>query len=129
MLTLGQQLQAKEEGWKLVGGYVSRAFDAKGYCPFHCGNDIVAYLHTKALSSEWHRDVYIALAWTAADNELSFKEGWILEFDEIHTRAITIFPTDEDAQSFVQAGIEAGNPLHLKAIRTLAKRRLLYGDQ
>ena len=29
----------------------------------------------------------------------------------------------------VQAGIDTGDPLHLKAIKTLAKRRLLYGDQ
>ena len=29
----------------------------------------------------------------------------------------------------LQTGIDTGDPLHLKAIKTIAKRRLLYGDQ
>lgn len=44
-------------------------------------------------------------------------------------RSTIKFPSNEAAQAHVQTGIDTGDPLHLKAIKTLAKRRLLYGDQ
>ena len=129
MLTLDQQLQAKEEGWKLVGGYVARAYNAQGHCPHPTVFDVVLFIRERARESEWHRDVYLLIPWSNADDALSFTEGWQLSFDGIVTRSIIRFPTNVDAQNFVQAGIEAGDPLHLKAIKTLAKRRLLYGDK
>ena len=70
-----------------------------------------------------------AKALRRTDDALSFTEGWRLSFDEIVTRSTVRFSTNVDAQNFVQAGIEAGDPLHLKAIKTLAKRRLLYGGK
>lgn len=60
---------------------------------------------------------------------MSFEEGWRLAYNEILLRSTVKFPNNEAAQAHVQTGIETGDPLHLKAIKTLAKRRLLYGDQ
>ena len=129
MLTLDQQLLAKEEGWKIVGGYVARAYNARGRCPFSSTSEIVRFLRTKGKTSDWHRDVYLNLPWTNTDDQMSYEEGWRLAFNEIVLRSTVKFPSNEDAQAHVQAGTDAGDPLHLKAIKTLAKRRLLYGDQ
>lgn len=129
MLTLDQQLQAKEEGWKIVGGYVARAYNARDQCQFNGTYDIIRFLRQKGKTSDWHRDVYMNLPWSAADDQMSFEEGWRLAHNEILLRSILKFKTNEEAHEHVQAGINAGDPLHLKAIKTLAKRRLLYGDQ
>ena len=61
MLTLDQQLLAKEEGWKIVGGYVARAYNARGQCPFNSTSEIVRFLRAKGKTSDWHRDVYMNL--------------------------------------------------------------------
>jgi len=53
MLTLDQQLLAKEEGWKIVGGYVARAYNST--------SEIVRFLRAKGKTSDWHRDVYMNL--------------------------------------------------------------------
>ena len=117
MLTLDQQLLAKEEGWKIVGGYVARAYNARGQCPFNSTSEIVRFLRDKGKTSGWHRDVYMNLPWNDA------------AYNEILLRSTVKFLSNEAAQAHVQTGIETGDPLHLKAIKTLAKRRLLYGDQ
>ena len=52
-----------------------------------------------------------------------------LTYNEILLRSTVKFLSNEAAQAHVQTGIDTGDPLHLKAIKTLAKRRLLYGDQ
>lgn len=129
MLTLDQQLIAKEEGWKIVGGYVARAYTAHGHCPFPTTMDVVKFLRERGKSSDWHRDIYMSLPWSGADDDMTFEEGWRLAYNEILLRSTTKFATNEDAQAHVQAGIDAGDPLHLKAIKTLVKRRMLYGDQ
>ena len=129
MLTLDQQLLAKEEGWKIVGGYVARAYNARGQCPFNGTSDVVRFLRQKGKTSDWHRDLYMDLPWSSADDQMTFEEGWRLAYNEILLRPATKFATNEDAQAYVQAGIDAGDPLHLKAIKTLVKRRMLYGDQ
>ena len=129
MLTPDQELQAKKEGWKVVNGYVARAFDSRGLCPFTTLDDIVRFLYEKSKTSDWHRDVYINLPWNGSDNALALKEGWMLCVDRIFPYANSKFSSNEAAQAYVQTGIDAGDPLHLKAIKTLAKRRLLYGDQ
>ncbi len=129
MLTLDQQLIAREAGWKIVSGYVARAYNARGQCPFDNTYDVVRFLRQKGKTSDWHRGIYMNLPWSFADDEMSFEEGWRLAHNEILLRSATKFATNEDAQAYVQAGIDAGDPLHLKAIKTLAKRRLLYGDQ
>ena len=129
MLTLDQQLLAKEEGWKIVGGYVARAHNARGQCQFNSTSEIVRFLRQKGKTSDWHRDVYMNLPWNDADGQMSFEEGWRLSYNEILLRSTIKFPSNEAAQAHVQTGIDTGDPLHLKAIKTLAKRRLLYGDQ
>lgn len=129
MLSPDQQLLAKEEGWKIVGGYVARAYNAYGQCPFNSTSEIVRFLRAKGKTSEWHRDVYMELPWSYADHQMSFEEGWHLAYNEILLRSTVKFLSNEAAQAHVQTGIETGDPLHLKAIKTLAKRRLLYGDQ
>ena len=127
MLTLDQQRVAKEEGWKIVGGYAGRVYDARGQCPFGTISDVIRFLRQKGKTSDWHRDVYLNLPWTNADDQMSYEEGWRLTSNKIALRSTVKFPSNEDAQAHVQAGIDAGDPLHLKAIKTLAKRRLLYG--
>ena len=129
MLTLEQQLAAKKEGWRIVGGYVARAYTAHGYCPFPTTMDIVRFLRQKGKTSDWHRDIYMNLPWSNADDQMSFEEGWRLAYNEILLRSTVKFATNEAAQAHVQTGIDTGDPLHLKAVKTLAKRRLLYGDQ
>lgn len=129
MLTLDQQLQAREEGWKIVGGYVARAYNTNGLCPFDSTSGIIRFLRERGKTSEWHRDVYMNLPWNDADDQMSFEEGWVLAHNEILLRSTNKFSSNEDAQTHVKAGIDSGDPLHLKATKTLAKRRLLYGDQ
>jgi hypothetical protein len=127
MLTLDQQLLAKKEGWKVVSGYVAQAYNAKGQCPFSSTWEIVQFLREKGKTSEWHRDVYMELPWNDIDDQMAYEEGWYLAFNEILLRSHAKFPNNEAAQAHVLAGVEAGDPLHLKAAKTLAKRRLLYG--
>ena len=128
-LTLDEELQAKEEGWKLVAGYPARAYNAKGLCPFHDTTDLIVFLRTKGKTSELHRRVYMLAPWTATDDSMSIAEGWRLAYTEVITARLTAFRTNEDAQAHVQKGIESNDPLHIKAISTLAKRRLICGDQ
>lgn len=128
MLTPEQQLQAKKEGWKISNGYAARAYDARGQCPFSGIPDVIRFLRDRGKTSDWHRDVYLNLPRTNTDDQMSFEEGWGLTYNEILLRSTAKFPSNEAAQAHVQAGIDAGDPLHLKAIKTLAKRRLLYGD-
>lgn len=127
-LTLDEELQAKEEGWKLVAGYPARAYDVKGLCPFDGTTDLIVFLRTKGKTSELHRRVYMSTPWTATDDTMALAEGWRLAYTEIITARLIAFHTNEAAQAHVQKGIEANDPLHIKAITTLAKRRLIYGD-
>ena len=129
MLTLDQQLQAKEEGWKIVSGYAAQAYNARGQCPFNSPSAVVRFLRQKGKTSDWHRDVYMNLPWNGVDDQMSFEEGWRLAYNEILLRSTAKFSSNEAAQAHVQTGIDTRDPLHLKAIKTLAKRRLLYGDQ
>ena len=129
MLTLDQRLQAKKEGWKISNGFAARAYDARGQCPFAGIPDVIRFLRQKGKTSDWHRDVYVSLPWTNTDDQMSFEEGWRLAYNGILLRSTIKFPSNEAAQAYVQTGIDAGDPLHLKAIKTLAKRRLLYGDR
>ena len=129
MLTPDQQLVAKKEGWKISNGYAARAYDARGQCLFRTIPDVIRFLRQKGKTSDWHRDVYLNLPWTNTDDQMSYEEGWRLAYNEILLRSTIKFPSNEAAQAHVQTGIDTGDPLHLKAIKTLAKRRLLYGDQ
>jgi len=121
--------RAAKEGWKRTNGFVVRAFDAAGRCPFPHATDVVRFLRHKGKESEWHKKVYLSLPWTGIDDQMTLAEGWRLAFDSITTRNIAFFETDDAAREYVVAHAQAGDPLHVKALSTLAKRRLAYGDK
>lgn len=121
--------RAANEGWKRMGGFVVRVFDASGQCPFPHVTHALAFLRNKGKESEWHKQVYMSLPWTAADDWMTVSEGWRLTLDSILTRSTAFFETNDAAREYVVAHAQAGDPLHIKALSTLAKRRLINGDQ
>lgn len=121
--------RAAKEGWKRLGGFVTRAYDASGWCPFLHTIDVVEFLRNKGKKSEWHRQVYLSIPWTDADDQMTVYEGWRLTFDSVLTRSTVFFRTNDAAREYVVTHAQAGDPLHIKALSALAKRRLIYGDQ
>ena len=121
--------RAAKEGWKRLSGLVARAYDASGHCPFLDTYDVIAFLRNKGKKSEWHKQVYMSLPWTHADYQMSASEGWRLTFDSILTNYTGFFQTHDAAREYVTTRAQAGDPLHIKALSTLAKNRLTYGDQ
>ena len=121
--------RAAKEGWKRLSGFVARAYDASGRCPFPHTIDVVEFLRNKGKKSEWHKQMYMSLPWTDADDQMTVSEGWRLTFDSVLTRSTVFFGTNDAAREYVVAHAQAGDPLHIKALSTLAKRRLIYGDQ
>lgn len=121
--------RAAKEGWKRLGGSVARAYDASGRGPFPHAIDVVEFLRNKGKKSEWHRQVYLSIPWTDADDQMTVSEGWRLTFDSVVTRSTVFFKTSDAAREYVVTRAQTGDPLHIKALSTLAKRRLIYGDQ
>lgn len=132
--------RAAKEGWKRLGGYVARTYDASGLCPFpdtvnvveflRDTVNVVEFLRDKSKESEWHRQVYLSLPWTIADDRMAAPEGWHLAPNSILTRnTMAAFRTHDAAREHVVTRAQAGDPLHIKALSTLAKRRLINGDQ
>ena len=121
--------RAAKEGWKRLGGFVARAYDASGRCPFPHTIEVVKFLRNKGKKSEWHKQVYMSLPWTYADDQMTVSEGWRLTFDSVLTRSSVFFRTNDAAREHVVTHAQAGDPLHIKALSTMAKRRLIYGDQ
>ena len=120
--------RAAKEGWKYLNGFVVRNFDDSGFCPFPHTTDVIKFLRHKGKWSEWHREVYLSIPWTNADDQMTIPEGWRLASGSILTRSIAFFRTDDEAREYVIAHAQGGDPLHIKALSTLAKRRLTYGD-
>ncbi len=120
--------RAAKEGWKLLGRYVARAYDPLGRCPFHHTFDVVEFLRDKGKGSEWHKQVYMSLPWTDADGQMAVSEGWRLTYNSILTHSTASFITHDAAREYVVTCAQAGDPLHIKALSTLAKYRLTYGD-
>lgn len=122
--------RAAKEGWKrLMSGFVTRAYDDSGRCPFFHTIDVVEFLRNMGKKSEWHKQVYLSIPWTDADDQMTASEGWLLTFDSIRTRSTVFFRTNDAARKYVIAHAQAGDPLHIKALSTLARRRLIYGAQ
>lgn len=119
--------RAAKEGWKYLNGFVFRTFDDSGLCPFPHITDVVKFLRHKGKESEWHREVYLSIPWTDADDQMTIPEGWRLASGSILTRSSVLFSTNEEAREYVVARAQDGDPLHIKALSTLAKRRLTYG--
>lgn len=119
--------RAAKEGWKYLNGFVVRTFDDSGLCPFPHTTDVVKFLRHKGKESEWHREVYLSIPWTGADDRMTIAEGWQLTFESIRTRnTVLSFRTNDEAREYVVAHAQGGDPLHIKALSTLAKRRLTY---
>lgn len=121
--------RAAKEGWKRLNGYVTGVYDELGQCPFRHATDVVEFLRNKGKKSEWHKQVYMSLPWTGADDYMTTSEGWRLAFDSILPRNRVLFETSDKAREYIVTRAQAGDPLHIKALSTLAKRRLIYGDQ
>lgn len=121
--------RAAKEGWKRLSGFVARAYDASGRCPFLHTIDVVEFLRNKGKESEWHRQVYLSIPWTDADDQMAAFEGWCLTSYSVLTRNTTLLQTSDTAREHVVTRAQAGDPLHIKALSILAKRRLIYGDQ
>lgn len=118
--------RARKEGWAYQNGYVRQSF---GPSPFFSPITVVEHLREKGKKSKWHRDVYLALPWTVADDMLSSRDGWRLTSYGTLIRTSTIkFSSDEEAQQYVSEAA-AHDPLCVKALTRLAKRRLLEGVQ
>lgn len=111
--------RAAKEGWKLQNGFVAQVYDASGRCPFLTLSDVIEFLRDKGKESEWHKAVYLSLPWTLADDRMLIAEGF---------RMVLHAPSAPSRESIV-TNAQAGDPLYIKALSTLAKRRLIYGDQ
>jgi hypothetical protein len=121
--------RAAQEGWKLQNGYIAQAYDASGLCPFPTVADVVEFLRIKGKESEWHKEVYVSIPWTLVDSRMAVSEGWYLALGSIHTLSPVFFETDDAARECVVARAQAGDPLHIKALSIMAKRRLIHGGQ
>jgi len=124
--------RAAREGWKYRNGYVAPIFESEGN--LISTFDVVKYLARKAQTSQWHRDLYMELPWTDADDYAARAHGWRLWVQSNRTAHIwscdgTKLATSEDAETFVkqQASKENPDPLCIKAISKLTKLRLLQG--
>ena len=123
--------RAAKEGWKYRNGYVAPLLTNQY---FITSFDVVKYLARKAQTSQWHRDMYMELPWTDADDNAARAHGWRLWVQSNRSAHIwscdgTKFSTSEDAETFVkqQASKENPDPLCVKAISKLTKLRLLQG--
>lgn len=122
--------RAYKEGWKLVNGYVRPHYDAATtalYSPW----DVVSHLRYKGRTSEWHRNVFLNLPWTAVDDSLAREGGWKVTGD-LQPRIVRTsqkYDSDEAAAAAViaQASASTPDPLCVKAAARIAKFRLL-GD-
>ncbi len=124
--------RAAKEGWKYRNGYVA-PIQTEFQHGFITTFDVVKYLARKAQTSKWHRDLYMELPWTDADDNAARAYGWRLWVRDgqsvIWSCDRTRFNTSEDAQDYVreQATKENPDPLCIKAISKLTKLRLLQG--
>ena len=121
--------RAAKEGWRILGGYVVRTYDHFGLSPFPDTASVVEFLRDKGKESEWHKQVYLSLPWTDADDQMAAFEGWCLTSYSVLTRSTTLLQTSDTAREHVVTRAQAGDPLHIKALSILAKRRLTYGDK
>lgn len=122
--------RAAKEGWKYRNGYVAPLLTSQSFITTF---DVVKYLARKAQTSKWHRDLYMELPWTDADDNAARAYGWRLWVRDgqpvIWSCDRTKFEDNTKAQDFVreQATKENPDPLCIKAISKLTKLRLLQG--
>lgn len=121
--------KAAAEGWVYRGSNLYARYDSYGYTKFGGAFGVLEHIRLRAKQgSAWHHEVFMNLPWFDAYDTLSTTEGWRLTTGgEIITCRLHYFPTNDDAQKHVHAVAQRGDPLYLKAIATMAKRRLTFG--
>src|SRR5574343_1143068 len=127
MITPGEPIQwsyedhhrSLGEGWKFQNGYVHRAFNSRGETPFKTSHEVVAHIIDKARAgSEWHKNLYMRLPWTAADSWYSATNlGWSLVLGKYH-------PANTGYEMAAKQATE-GNIVAEKAISHTTKMRFL----
>lgn len=125
MSTPAQEKMARKEGWKLVGGVPFLCYDKNGFCPFHSMDQLYRHLYVRSHDSEFHRGVFSTLPWTIVDGTRAHSRGWTLNMGVRIVKAGPRFASNEGAEAFVLKDAEANDPLAMKALRTIAKNRLL----
>lgn len=123
--------RAVAEGWTYRNGYVRYIYGANPR--FSSTWHVVWHLRKKGFTSTWHRDIYLTLPWTNADDEMASAAGWMLvkdRYDCAICRRGQTFQSDEEAQQAVadKAAAKKPDPLCIKAIAFLTKQRLLRGQ-
>lgn len=117
--------RARSEGWTFENGYIRAVYDHDGIPHFPSVVNVLAHLNQAGRTSEWHRERFMALPWTAAADLLSVHQGWRLTLGGIIRTSTFFFESNEQAQEFVAKNAADGEPLAIKAINRLTKNRLL----
>lgn len=68
--------RAATEGWCFRSGYVDRIIRPDGTSEFSGPYTVMYYIYERARQSEWHREAFMSLPWTAADASLASSQGW-----------------------------------------------------
>lgn len=112
--------RAKEEGWRRYGDFVMVQYTPEGGLRFSGAYEIISHLRHRGIQSEWHKNVYLSLPWVVADDMMALSEGWRLKTLQSES--------DDAACQYVLERAKSGDPLHIKALAVLAKRRLTQGS-
>lgn len=118
--------RAAAEGWEYRYGYVAPIRSAGKFFSIY---GVMSHLRKKGITSEWHRGIYLSLPWSNIDELMTLGEGWRATFDTVIRTNTYTFASDEEARAAVQARACADppDPLCIKALTCIAKRRLLEG--
>jgi len=124
--TAADKKRARIEGWDISNGYPIRVFNIQGHSRFLSVYEIVAHIYQCAESSEWHRDIFLSLPWTTADDIQARNDGWDLSRANMNIRSFSalVFPTDQHARDYVAQQATKSNALCLKALRKITLHRL-----
>jgi len=124
--TAADKKRARIEGWDISNGYPIRVFNTHSHSSFLSVYQIVAHISQCAESSEWHRDIFLSLPWTSADDIQARNDGWDLSRGIMNIRSFNalVFPTDQHARDYVAQQAAKNNALCLKALRKITLHRL-----
>ena len=92
--TAADKKRARIEGWDISNGYPIRVFNTHSHSSFLSVYQIVAHISQCAESSEWHRDIFLSLPWTSADDIQARNDGWDLSRGIMNIRSFNalVFP-------------------------------------
>ena len=118
-MTPTEHMLAYYEGWKYINGYV---LPIKNSNPFTSTYDIEDHIRVKGATSEWHKEVYLALPWGHADTRAASAEGWKImsDFSFRSTRKANI----RDITALISSKAGGGELLYVKAVIHCAKGKL-----